>query len=49
MNYKNYIIEVPDFPIEGISFKDISLLLTDVDVFENCIDEMGWLVDIPKK
>ena len=27
MNYKNYIIEVPDFPKPGISFKDISPLL----------------------
>jgi adenine phosphoribosyltransferase len=27
VNYKNYIIEVPDFPKPGISFKDISPLL----------------------
>ena len=27
MNYKNLINEVPDFPIPGVSFKDISPLL----------------------
>jgi adenine phosphoribosyltransferase len=45
MSYKNYITEVPDFPEEGVNFKDISPLLADMDVFEKCIDEMGWLVN----
>ncbi len=47
MSYKNYITEVPDFPIEGVSFKDISPLLANQKLFEECIDEMGMLVDMP--
>ena len=27
---KDYIIEVPDFPIKGVSFKDISPLIFNV-------------------
>ena len=44
INYKDYITEVSDFPVKGISFKDISPLLANSDMFEKCIDEMGWLV-----
>ena len=44
MLYKDYITEVPDFPIEGVNFKDISPLLAEQEVFEKCIDKMGWLV-----
>ena len=46
-SYKDYITEVPDFPVEGISFKDISPLLADIEVFEKCIGEMGDMVEIP--
>ena len=35
------------FPIEGVSFKDISPLLANQKLFEECIDEMGLLVDMP--
>ena len=45
--YKDYITEVPDFPKKGISFKDISPLLADIEVFEKCIGEMGDMVEIP--
>ena len=44
MNYKDYIIEVPDFPIKGISFKDISPLLADQQMFISCIKDMGKLI-----
>ena len=47
MNYKDYITEVPDFPVQGVNFKDISPLLANQKLFEECIDEMGMLVDIP--
>ena len=39
--YKDYIEEVPDFPIEGISFKDTSPLLADENMFQGVINEMG--------
>jgi len=47
MPFKDYITEVPDFPVEGVNFKDISPLLVNQKLFEECIDEMGMLVDIP--
>ena len=47
MSYKDYITEVPDFPEEGVNFKDISPLLANQKLFEECIDEMGMLVDMP--
>ena len=47
MLYEDYIIEVPDFPVEGVNFKDISPLLADIEVFEKCIEDMGNMVEIP--
>ena len=47
MLFKDYITEVQDFPEEGVSFKDISPLLANQKLFEECIDEMGLLVDMP--
>tara|TARA_B100000519_G_scaffold39807_1_gene29490 strand:+ start:228 stop:743 length:516 start_codon:yes stop_codon:yes gene_type:complete len=43
--YKEYVVEVPDFPIEGVSFKDISPILENEDVFRSAIVRMGDLVD----
>jgi|TARA_R110002020_G_scaffold4014_1_gene17550 adenine phosphoribosyltransferase len=47
MSYKKYITEVIDFPKKGISFKDISPLLSDEVVFKNAIRDMGERVRIP--
>ena len=47
MSFKDYITEVPDFPQRGISFKDISPLLANEEAFDNCIEDMGGLVEIP--
>ena len=47
MLYEDYIIEVPDFPVEGVNFKDISPLLANIEVFEKCIEDMGDMVEIP--
>ena len=47
MKYKDYITEVPDFPIQGVNFKDISPLLADEEVFDECIEGMGDMVEIP--
>ena len=44
INYNEYITEVPDFPKKGISFKDISPLLSDVKVYKQVIKDMGNLV-----
>ena len=44
MSYKDYIIEVPNFPIKGVNFKDISPLLADQETFRSAIAEMGDLV-----
>jgi len=44
MNYKDYITEISDFPKPGVSFKDISPLLANKQIFKNAIEEMGNLV-----
>ena len=44
MSFKDYITEVPDFPVEGVNFKDISPLLVEWGVFDECIEKMGDLV-----
>lgn len=40
MDFKQYITVVEDFPTEGISFKDITTLMEDGDVYKKAIDEM---------
>lgn len=45
MDYKQFIGVTPDFPKKGISFKDISPLLRDGDVFRSCIDDMAKLAE----
>ena len=42
--YKDYITEVPDFPIKGVNFKDMSPLLADGIKFEEAVADMGRLV-----
>ena len=38
MNFKKYIREIPNFPKEGISFKDITPLLKNKDAFNLVLD-----------
>jgi adenine phosphoribosyltransferase len=40
MNYKDYITEVPDFPEDGISYKDISPLLKHGNVYRLALMKM---------
>ena len=47
MSYKSYIREVPDFPIEGVNFKDISPLLADQETFRSALVDMGSRVRLP--
>jgi len=38
---KNSIRDIPDFPKEGIIFKDITTLLQDKDAFKKSIDMLA--------
>ncbi len=40
MNLKNKIREIPNWPIKGVSFKDITTLLQDGKIFKYVINEM---------
>lgn len=40
MDLKSLVREVPDFPKEGIGFKDITTLLKDGDGFRHSVDRM---------
>lgn len=41
---KNTIRDVPDFPKEGITFKDITPVLQDGELFNICLEELEALV-----
>lgn len=40
MNIKSYIREVPNWPIKGVSFKDITTLIQNSKAFKYVIDKM---------
>jgi len=41
MNYKKYIQDVPDFPIPGILFRDITPLMADGEAFSHACQELS--------
>ena len=41
MNFKEYVATVPNFPKEGIMFRDITPLINDGKAFSACIDEIA--------
>ena len=43
MNYKEFITDVPNWPIEGVNFKDITPLLENKEAFTQAIDELSVL------
>ena len=45
--YKRFIKEIPDFPIKGVNFKDISPLLADEETFRSALVDMGRRVRNP--
>lgn len=48
MNYKLLIRDVPDFPIKGVLFRDISPLLADAEAFHHAAGDFGKLIDLEK-
>lgn len=45
MNIKEHVRDIPDFPKEGIVFKDITPLLANPDAFRDTIDTMAELAE----
>lgn len=45
MDVKDYIRTIPDFPKEGIMFRDVTTVLNDADGFTLAVDEMTKLLD----
>ena len=41
--FKNYIATIPDFPKEGIMFRDITPTMENGQVFKDCIDSLAEL------
>jgi len=41
MELKKFVRTVEDYPIEGISFKDITTLLKEPDAFKNVVDQIS--------
>jgi adenine phosphoribosyltransferase len=48
INFKKYIDNVPDFPKDGILFRDIQPLLADSEAFYDAVYAMGELIDMEK-
>lgn len=46
MNYKSHIRDVPDFPIPGVLFRDVSPLLQNAEVFSQVANDFGKLIDL---
>jgi len=45
MNYKDFITDVPNWPAEGVLFKDITPLLADGQVFNEVMDDLSIMVE----
>ena len=47
INFKDHIESIPDFPKEGILYRDIQPLLSAPEVFKKAVLELGKLVEVP--
>jgi len=47
INFKDYIENIPNFPKEGILYRDIQPLLKNQNVFKEAIKRMGTMVETP--
>ena len=45
MQYKDFITDVPNWPAEGVLFKDITPLLADQKIFNSAVDDLIMLVE----
>lgn len=46
MNYKSLIYDVPDFPIKGVLFRDVSPLLQNADAFSAVAHDFSKLINL---
>lgn len=46
MNYKSLIRDVPDFPIPGVLFRDVSPLLQNAEAFSQVANDFAKLIDL---
>lgn len=46
MNYKSLIRDVPDFPIAGVLFRDVSPLLQNAEAFSQVATDFSNLIDL---
>ena len=44
---EDYVRSIPDFPEEGIIFRDVTSVLQDADGLQLAIDEMAKLLEKP--
>lgn len=44
MDYKNFITDVPNWPVEGVLFKDITPLLADSKAFNSVVDDLSIIL-----
>ena len=44
MNYKEFITDVPNWPAEGVLFKDITPLLSDSNAFNSSVDDLIMMI-----
>jgi adenine phosphoribosyltransferase len=46
LNYKSFIRDVPDFPIKGVMFRDVSPLLQNSEAFTTVAHDFSKLIDL---